>query len=175
MCLYQSIYNTNTRSVKMTPTKPESIEDDEDDFFVAAESNKGDKPFSKEEPKAVDLPTSPFPSSPKKIPDAPVKSSTKLGGKALSKPANKRHKKVLRDNIQGVTKPAIRRLARRGGVKRISGLVYDEARKTLKDFLDRVLRDVIVYTEHSRRKTVTSMDVIHALRRQGRTIFGYGF
>jgi histone H3/H4 len=26
----------------------------------------------------------------------------------------------LRDNIQGITKPAIRRLARRGGVKRIS-------------------------------------------------------
>ena len=33
---------------------------------------------------------------------------------------------VLRDNIQGITKPAIRRLARRGGVKRISGLVYEE-------------------------------------------------
>eukprot|EP00966_Prymnesium_polylepis_P145885 3370251-Prymnesium_polylepis.2 len=27
----------------------------------------------------------------------------------------KRHRKVLRDNIQGITKPAIRRLARRGG------------------------------------------------------------
>ena len=36
----------------------------------------------------------------------------------------KRHRKILRDNIQGITKPAIRRLARRGGVKRISGLSY---------------------------------------------------
>ena len=35
---------------------------------------------------------------------------------------------VLRDNIQGITKPAIRRLARRGGVKRISGLIYEEVR-----------------------------------------------
>ena len=34
----------------------------------------------------------------------------------------KRHRKALRDSIQGITKPAIRRLARRGGVKRISGL-----------------------------------------------------
>ena len=33
-----------------------------------------------------------------------------------------------RDNIQGITKPAIRRLARRGGVKRISGLIYEETR-----------------------------------------------
>ena len=39
---------------------------------------------------------------------------------------------VLRDNIQGITKPAIRRLARRGGVKRISGLIYEETRGVLK-------------------------------------------
>ena len=39
------------------------------------------------------------------------------GGKGLGKGGAKRHRKVLRDNIQGITKPAIRRLARRGGVK----------------------------------------------------------
>ena len=38
------------------------------------------------------------------------------GGKGLGKGGAKRHRKVLRDNIQGITKPAIRRLARRGGV-----------------------------------------------------------
>ena len=40
----------------------------------------------------------------------------------------KRHGKVLGDNIQGLTKPAIRRLARRGGVKKIYGLIYKETR-----------------------------------------------
>jgi hypothetical protein len=45
--------------------------------------------------------------------------------------------KVLRDNIQGITKPAIRRLARRGGVKRISGLIYEETRGVLKVFLEK--------------------------------------
>uniref|UniRef100_A0A453MZG0 Histone H4 n=1 Tax=Aegilops tauschii subsp. strangulata TaxID=200361 RepID=A0A453MZG0_AEGTS len=50
------------------------------------------------------------------------------GGKGLGKGGAKRHRKVLRDNIQGITKPAIRRLARRGGVKRISGLIYEETR-----------------------------------------------
>lgn len=29
-------------------------------------------------------------------------------------------------SVQGITKPAIRRLARRGGVKRISGLIYED-------------------------------------------------
>jgi len=37
------------------------------------------------------------------------------GGKGLGKGGAKRHRKVLRDNIQGITKPAIRRLARRWG------------------------------------------------------------
>ncbi|KAL5721803.1 histone H3.1 [Ranunculus cassubicifolius] len=50
------------------------------------------------------------------------------GGKGLGKGGAKRHRKVLCDNIQGITKPAIRRLARRGGVKRISGLIYEETR-----------------------------------------------
>ncbi|WMV40114.1 hypothetical protein MTR67_033499 [Solanum verrucosum] len=40
--------------------------------------------------------------------------------------------KVLRVNIQGITKPAIRRLACRGGVKCISGLIYEETRGVLK-------------------------------------------
>lgn len=58
------------------------------------------------------------------------------GGKGLGKGGAKRHRKVLRDNIQGITKPAIRRLARRGGVKRISGLIYEETRGVLKVTLD---------------------------------------
>ena len=95
------------------------------------------------------------------------------GGKGLGKGA-KRHKKVLRDNIQGITKPAIRRLARRGGVKRISGLIYDESRTVLRTFLENVVRDAVTYTEHARRKTVTATDVVYALKRQGRTLYGFG-
>merc|ERR1712210_185698 len=85
-----------------------------------------------------------------------------MGGKGGAK----RHRKVLRDNIQGITKPAIRRLARRGGVKRISGLIYEETRGVLKVFLENVSRDAVTYTEHAKRKTVTAMDVVYALKRQ---------
>ena len=52
--------------------------------------------------------------------DTDVLSLGGKGGKGLGKGGAKRHRKILRDNIQGITKPAIRRLARRGGVKRIS-------------------------------------------------------
>ncbi|KAL3209945.1 hypothetical protein MRX96_037585 [Rhipicephalus microplus] len=92
----------------------------------------------------------------------------------LGKGGAKRHRKVLRDNIQGITKPAIRRLARRGGVKRISGLIYEETRGVLKVFLENVIRDAVTYTEHAKRKTVTAMDVVYALKRQGRTLYGFG-
>jgi histone H4 len=81
-----------------------------------------------------------------------------LGGKGLGKGGAKRHRKVLRDNIQGITKPAIRRLARRGGVKRISGLIYEETRSVLKVFLEGVIRDAVTYTEHG-----AAPPVLHAL------------
>lgn|SRR3989338_6011400 len=96
------------------------------------------------------------------------------GGKSFGGSGAKRHRKLLRDNIQGITKPAIRRLARRGGVKRISGLIYEETREVLKAFLENVIHDAVTYTEHARRKTVTAMDVVYALKRQGRTLYGFG-
>ncbi|KAL9668573.1 hypothetical protein QQ045_006109 [Rhodiola kirilowii] len=53
-------------------------------------------------------------------------------------------------------------------MKRISGLIYEETRGVLKIFLENV-----TYTEHARRKTVTAMDVVYALKRQGRTLYGF--
>ena len=50
-----------------------------------------------------------------------------------------RHRNVLRNNIQWITKPAIRKLARRGGTKRISDLIYEETRSVLKVFLENVI------------------------------------
>ncbi len=93
-------------------------------------------------------------------------------GKGLRKGGAKRHRKILRINIQEVTKPAIHHLARRGEiclkyVKNISGLIYEEKCGVLKVFLENVIRDAVTYTEHAKRKTVTAMDVVYALKRQG--------
>jgi histone H4 len=95
------------------------------------------------------------------------------GGKGLGKGGAKRHRKIMRDTIFGITKPAIRRLARRGGVKRISGLIYEETRDILKTFLQGIIREAAVYTEHARRKTLTAMDVIYALKRRGHPLYGF--
>ena len=68
--------------------------------------------------------------------------------------------------------------AHTGGIKRISGLIYEETcgvlKVFLKVFLENVIRDHFTYTEHAKRKTVTAMDVVYALKRQGRTLYGFG-
>lgn len=76
-------------------------------------------------------------------------------------------------------------------MKRISGLIYEETRGVLKIFLENVIRDSVTYTEHAKRcvtsrllfcpshdhihsKTVTALDVVYALKRSGRTLYGFG-
>ncbi|KAJ6517516.1 hypothetical protein C8R47DRAFT_255533 [Mycena vitilis] len=61
-----------------------------------------------------------------------------------------RASKILRDTIQGITEPVIRRLARRGG---ISGLIQLDSRRALD----------LPREHHSRLgKSVTALDVVHA-------------
>ncbi|RHZ71857.1 hypothetical protein Glove_251g34 [Diversispora epigaea] len=97
-------------------------------------------------------------------------------GKGLGKGgkvSTQRHRKLLRENIKGITKPDIRRLARRGGVKRISAQIYDNARNALKDFLTDTLKDVIAYVEYERKKTIGVMEILLALKRRGQTLYGF--
>jgi histone H4 len=73
-----------------------------------------------------------------------------------------------------ITNGAIRRLARRGGVKRISLATHGNVRDYINDFLERVVRDSLTFAEHARRLTITAMDVIYALKKNGRVLYGYG-
>ena len=96
----------------------------------------------------------------------------KKGGEAKSA-SSKRVKKVLSDNVRNITKPALRRLARRGGVKRVSSLIYEELREVVKSFVEAVVKDSVAFTEHAKRRTVTALDVVYALKKRGRTLYGY--
>merc|ERR1712000_42713 len=80
--------------------------------------------------------------------------------KGKSAGAGKRVKKVLKANASSVSQGSIRRLARRGGVKRIAGPVYGEVRDVLRRVVDGVVRDATAYTEHAKHKTVSVQDII---------------
>ena len=58
-----------------------------------------------------------------------IKSTGK--GKSGKSYGAKRVKRTSKEVILGITKPAIRRLARRGGVKRISHNIYEETRLSM--------------------------------------------
>jgi len=92
--------------------------------------------------------------------------------KIRSKPdrsLGKRHK--TKKNLAEISKPGLRRLSRRGGVKRLSADIYNSTRDAMNTFLDVILFDSIAYMEHAKRKTIIAMDVLLALKRRGRTLY----
>ena len=87
-------------------------------------------------------------------------------------------------------KGEIRRIARRGGTSRMSGMIYEDVGRVLKVFLELVIHDAVRYcgksllflflfgflilpssTENEGRKTVWLSDVLYALKRRGRTLY----
>ncbi|ROW09529.1 hypothetical protein VMCG_02615 [Cytospora schulzeri] len=101
-----------------------------------------------------------------------------VSGKTIfgaGKAGGKRHRKIIKDNIRGITDYSLvySRLARRGGVKRISASIYNDVRGALMDRLRLILRDCVTYCEYRQAKTITVYDVIHSLKRIGRPVYGF--
>jgi len=138
---------------------------EEENKPVAAETETEEQPKKEEEEEEQ-------PKKEEEEKDKDQKPKKKKLGKTMET-VGKRHRKLLKDNIKGVTKGSIKRMARRGGVKRISNLTYDEVRGQLKSFLQDVVRDSVTYMEHGKRRTVTPVDVVHGLRRRGITLYGF--
>jgi histone H4 len=97
----------------------------------------------------------------------------KIRHKGTGRGGAKRVRKATKSALEGISDNSIRKLARRGGVKRMSGLVYEHTRQVLKQFLEKLINDTILYTTSAKRKTVNAMDVVMALKKQGRTLYGF--
>lgn len=69
--------------------------------------------------------------------------------------------------------PAIRRLARRGGIKRVSYDLYEETRRVIENYVIHTLRNAQHVMESSGRKMIDVHDILYALRVQGRTVYGF--
>ena len=74
-----------------------------------------------------------------------------------------KHRKIYRDNIHGVTNPAIKRLAHRAGIKVIGGDTYESVRNVIINLLDKIIKDSITFVSYDRRRTVQRKDVRRAL------------
>jgi histone H3/H4 len=83
------------------------------------------------------------------------------------------NRKVIHDAIQGITKPALQRLAFKAGAKSVTGLSYSTLREILSAHLHKVIQKSLAFTEVVRRTTLRESDVREALKLIDRTpIYG---
>jgi histone H4 len=109
------------------------------------------------------------------------KGKSSMAGKAskgkLGTGGSKRHRRVLRDNIQGVTAPMLTALMRKAGLPAEdegTALCFEESRGILKTYLERVIRIAVTCTEHARSKVVSAEDMLKGLEGQGAVRLGLG-
>ena len=95
-------------------------------------------------------------------------------GHGMGKGGSKRHRKARKPAIEGMSKNEIKRLARRAGVARIGGKVYEEVRNQAQNFLDELLFKTLLHVDHRGAKTVTAPDLVHGLKSMGGSVYGFG-
>ena len=76
--------------------------------------------------------------------------------------------------LEGITNPAIIRLARRAGVKRISKKVHKPISDYATEYLNTLIRNSFIYCDSGKRKTIASRDVKNALSLMGQKFYGAG-
>ena len=83
--------------------------------------------------------------------------------KASPAPKVGKTRRVMRDNIHGITRPALQRILRRASVKRISGAIYESLRNLIRSYTGDIVRRTVFMTEAARRKTIKRGDLDAAL------------
>lgn len=103
---------------------------------------------------------------------ATSKSRSKTDSKSKSRTAGRRKagarsRHTRREEHKGLTKPALKRLARRSGAKRVNGMVYDELRTITENYMEKILHDVAVLLEYSGHTTAAPKHLYTAMKLRG--------
>ena len=78
-----------------------------------------------------------------------------------------KNRKIFEVDLDTLSQPAIQRIMRRAGIKRISKSTYDDIRTLTNTYLITILHKVIVFTTHNNRRTVQLVDLQAALQSCG--------
>jgi histone H4 len=74
---------------------------------------------------------------------------------------------------RALTARDVRRIAHKAGVRRVDALMRDEVGYVLEHFIEDLVREALIYQQHDRRETMTSMDVALAVKRRGHSLYGF--
>lgn len=94
-------------------------------------------------------------------------------GKAAKGKVSRRAKEQQRA-IDGLTRPAIKRLAKKGGVKRMKADVFLDTRDACSQFVSTVLDNAVVLAEFENKSSITSNHLIRALQMNNVGVIGFG-
>ncbi len=84
----------------------------------------------------------------------------------------RKHKRIYRGNIEGITKPAIKRLGILAGCDRLGGLMYEEVRGVLFVTMKDCLSKAVIHMQHAKRKTLLYKDLEAAVSMYGEKLYG---
>lgn len=105
-------------------------------------------------------------------PNGVKKAPAKMAVVARTATARLRHKQPFREAHEELRWAYIRKLARKGGVKRLSKNVYEPMSRFIIREGEKLLLDARVITEHMRRSTITVNDLLLAMRDKGVRMYG---
>ena len=155
----------NIRQIPSSSSDDEEEDEDEEDAdanvpcsstSTKVATSTTEKTSTTEQTKVVPMPTEKTKVA--KVAPMTTKGTTQPGG-------SKRHgKKIAKPVLEGITKNDIGRIAKRAGVTRVGGGVYDEMRFHAQQYLDEVLTKTLYHTDHRKAQTVTTGDVLQGFK-----------
>jgi histone H4 len=136
---------------------------------------KAKTPKAKKSPKPKVAKKSPVAKSPKaKTSKAKKSPKPKVAKSPKAKtPKSKKVAAVSRSNLEAITNPAITRLARMAGVKKVGSDVFPEVRNVIHTKVDMIVKHALTYMEHAHRRKLMLDDVKHAYESwMGKKMYG---
>lgn len=82
-------------------------------------------------------------------------------------------RKRIKTNGNNASKGSVKKLARKGGIKRINSMIHESLNLKMRSFLEEIIKSSIAYMELARRKTLMPRDVVYALKKKGITLYGF--
>lgn len=105
---------------------------------------------------------------------AKTTTSRELKRLQVRKSGTSKKRVVYRDNIEGISKGALMKLAHKAGVKSLSSTAYSDMRSATKTFLEKLIKNVVVLAQHNDHTTISVDNVIEAARINGYPVLTHG-
>nr|BAS01879.1 histon H4 [Amorphochlora amoebiformis] len=79
---------------------------------------------------------------------------------------------TLQSKIYKISKLTLKRIAKRSGIKRISQISIEMINIEIINFLNRIIKDVLIFCIYDKRNSISVNDVAFSLKKNGSAVYG---